>query len=92
MSSEFQVYRRMSEVSRMKSLKTYNLDQDVIQILARQTNKSQYVCKAVRKFSSNKDLIDLRDSSDRELIAALQTRFDQYSPQYQMLTTLIALL
>ena len=75
----------------MKSLKTYNLDQDVITILARQPNKSQFVCRAVRKLNAG-DGTSLADFDTKQLIAALQSRFDQYSPQYQMLTTLIALL
>lgn len=75
----------------MKSLKTYNLDHDVIQILQRQPNKSQFVCRAVRKLNKG-DGTSLTDFSTTQLIGALQSRFDQYSPQYQMLTTLIALL
>jgi hypothetical protein len=75
----------------MKSLKTYNLDHDVIQILQRQPNKSQFVCRAVRKLNSG-DGTSLQDFPTLQLIGALQSRFDQYSPQYQMLTTLIALL
>jgi hypothetical protein len=76
----------------VKSLKTYNLDHDVIQILSRQPNKSQYVCRAVRRLSHNIDEISPGDFTTQQLIGALQSRFDQYSPQYQMLTTLIALL
>ena len=75
----------------MKSLKTYNLDHDVIQILQRQPNKSQFVCRAVRKLNKG-DGTSLQDFTDQQLIGALQSRFDQYSPQFQMLTTLIALL
>lgn len=75
----------------MKSLKTYNMDRDCIEILSRQPNKSQFVCRAVRKLSAG-DGTTLADFDTKQLIGALQSRFDQYSPQYQMLTTLIALL
>jgi len=64
----------------MKSLKTYNMDQDVIQILARQANKSQYVCRAVRKFSSNKEEFDLRDLESRQIAAAIFAR--ESTPDY----------
>jgi len=75
----------------MKSLKTYNLDQDVIAILSRKQNKSQFVARAVRKLHGG-DGTSLADYPTNQLVAALQARFDQYSPQYQMITTLIALL
>jgi len=76
----------------VKVARLYTIDLDLVQRLARVSNKSATVNQALRKFLNDKEGIDLRDCSDRELIAALQTRFDQYSPQYQMLTTLIALL
>ena len=75
----------------MKSLKTYNIDHDVVMILAKKPNKSQFVCRAVRKLEKG-DGTSLQDFPTNQLIGALQSRFDQYSPQYQMLTTLIALL
>ena len=75
----------------MKSLKTYNLDHDVIQILSRQANKSQYVCRAVRKLSAG-DGTTLADYSMFELIGALQSRFMRDSPESQLIITLIRLL
>ena len=59
-------------------------------ILAKKPNKSQFVCRAVRKLDKG-DGTSLQDYTNQQLIGALQSRFDQYS-QYQMLTTLIALL
>jgi hypothetical protein len=61
-------------VSSLKSLKTYNLDQDVINILSRQANKSQYVCRAVRRLSHNIDEISPADFPTRQLLAALHAR------------------
>jgi len=64
----------------MKSLKTYNMDHDVIQILSRQTNKSQYVCRSVRRLSHNIDEVSPADFPTRQLLAALSSRID-VSPQ-----------
>lgn len=64
----------------MKSLKTYNMDHDCIKILARESNKSQYVCRAVRKLSHNIDEVQPKDFPTRQLLAALSSRND-VSPQ-----------
>jgi hypothetical protein len=64
----------------MKSLKTYNIDHDVIKILAREGNKSQYVCRAVRRLSHNIDEVSPADFPTRQLLAALSSRID-VSPQ-----------
>ena len=66
----------------MKSLKTYNMDQDCIRILARQSNKSQYVCRAVRRLSHNIDEVSPADFPTRQLMAALYAR-NNISPQFQ---------
>jgi len=76
----------------MKVARLYTIDLDLVQRLARVNNKSATVNQAVRKFLNDKEGTNLSDFTDKQLIAALQSRFDQYSPQYQMLTTLIALL
>jgi len=76
MSSEFQVYRRMSEVPRMKSLKTYNMDRDVIEILQPVKNKSQFICAAVRRMKNGEDAFDLSDVSSRQLLAVISYRKD----------------
>ena len=78
----------------MKSLKTFNLDQDVINILKLKENKSQFVCRAVRKLH-NKDMVEdkpLMESTDREILSELSLRFDVHSPQYQLLQTIFSLL
>lgn len=78
----------------MKSLKTFNLDQDVINILKLKQNKSQYVCRAVRKLH-NKDQSDdipLMEATDKEILSELSLRFDVHSPQYQLLQTIKSLL
>ena len=60
----------------MKSLKTYNMDHDCIAILARQPNKSQYVCRAVRRLSHLIDEVSPADFPTRQLLAALHARND----------------
>jgi hypothetical protein len=66
----------------MKSLKTYNMDQDCVRILSTKPNKSQYVCRAVRRLEKNiehldADLIDTRilliNLKHREVSEALKT-------------------
>ena len=78
----------------MKSLKTFNLDKDVIDILKLKDNKSQYVCRAVRKLH-NKDQSDdipLMEATDTDIINELKLRFDVHSPQFQLLQTIKSLL
>jgi hypothetical protein len=58
----------------MKSLKTYNMDQDCIQILAKQQNKSQFVCQAVRHLSNKSESLDLDVIDTRYLLINLRHR------------------
>jgi len=60
----------------MKSLKTYNLDQDVIRILASQPNKSQYVSKAVRDRSNKSKTFSGQDAETKDLIRWLLSKDD----------------
>lgn len=78
----------------MKSLKTFNLDKDVIDILKLKQNKSQYVCRAVRKLHSkdNQDDVPLMDATDKDILSELALRWDVHSPQYQLLQTIKSLL
>ena len=58
----------------MKSLKTYNMDQDCIRILKNQPNKSQYVCDAIRqKYNKMKEAY-ASDFDTRTLMIALKDR------------------
>lgn len=58
----------------MKSLKTYNMDYDVIQMLRSKPNKSQYVCRSVRAYTISEEMFELADVSTRKLLAALHSR------------------
>jgi hypothetical protein len=69
----------------MKSLKTYNMDHDCVRILSTKPNKSQYVCRAVRRLEKNienqdVDLIDTRilliNLKHRDISEALKTLID----------------
>ena len=78
----------------MKSLKTFNLDQDVISIPKNKPNKSQYVCRAVRQLH-NKDSsedIPLMEATDKEILTELSLRFDVHSAPHQLLQTIKSLL
>lgn len=77
----------------MKSLKTFNLEQDVINILKLKENKSQFVCRAVRKLHK-KDMDEdkpLMECTDREILSELSLRWDVHSTEYQLLQTIKSL-
>ena len=60
----------------MKSLKTYNMDYDVIQILRSKPNKSKFVCESVRLRAIGEEQFDVHDVSTRQLIIALKDKDD----------------
>ena len=60
----------------MKSLKTFNLDQDVIEIVKKKHNQSQFVCKAIRKLDKGDTEFDLSDVSTRRMLVVLGLRKD----------------
>lgn len=64
----------------MKSLKTFNLDIDVIRILASKPNKSQFVCRAVRKLDDSNREIDAYTYTEKQLLAWLSVRIDFDDP------------
>ena len=68
----------------MKSLKTYNMDQDCIQILQHKPNKSQYVCRSIRRMQKLEEDFDLIDIETRVLMIHLKNRA-AISPQLKAL-------
>jgi hypothetical protein len=78
----------------MKSLKTYNLPQDVIEILKRQPNKSYYVANAVRAAHKGGGDVetDITDATDIELITELRLRFGLDDPKSEMLKAIMVLI
>jgi hypothetical protein len=61
-------------VFKVKSLKTYNLDQDVIIILSRKRNKSAFVAKAIRRMQHEIDYADTDLIHTRQLLIKLKHR------------------
>lgn len=60
----------------MKSLKTYNMDKDVIDILSRQPNKSSHVNKCVRAYHKNKAKLEPSDLDLKELLVHVVNKMD----------------
>jgi hypothetical protein len=50
------------------------MDYDVIQMLRSKTNKSQYVCRAVRAYTIKEEEFDISDVPTRQILAALHAR------------------
>ena len=68
----------------MKSLKTYNMDQDCIQILQHKPNKSQYVCRSIRRMQKLEEELDLNLIGTRYLLINLKHR-SEISPALRAL-------
>ena len=60
----------------MKTTRAYTMDQDVIQILKRQPNKSQHVNKCVRAYNKNKAAFDRYSIESKQLIELLLQKQD----------------
>lgn len=76
----------------MKSLKTYNMDHDCIAILKRESNKSQYVCRAIRRLSHVTREFDIGEVSLGDLMSELMDRIDLGTPQWNAFVVLNELL
>ena len=61
-------------VFEVKSLKTYNMDHDCIQILQHKPNKSQYVCRSIRRMQKLEEELDLDLVDTRYLLINLKHR------------------
>lgn len=60
----------------MKSLKTYNMDRESIEILNRKRNKSQFVNRAVKRLQAQQRTFSLSDVSTKMMLNSLLTRED----------------
>ena len=71
----------------MKSLKTYNMDRDVIQLLNRASNKSQIVNRSVRRYYRQQEEFKGYEASTFDLVRWLldNSRSDEISPQLRSL-------
>ena len=75
----------------MRITRAYTITPEVKRILDTKPNKSDYVCRAVMRLHIEGEKFDLRDVPTRQLLAALQTRYDQFAPQYSLIQTILAM-
>ena len=64
----------------MKSVRTFNLDQDVINILANKPNKSQFVARAVRRLHKGQIEFDQTEIPLKTLLVFVSQRLDYDDP------------
>ena len=76
----------------MKVNRTYSMDYDLVIKLAKKNNQSREVCKAVRKHLNSSDEFSLADIPTMQLLASLQSRYDQYDAEYSLIQTLISMI
>lgn len=60
----------------MRITRAYTITPDVKRILDTKPNKSDYICRAVRKMHTQDMEFDVRDVTTRRLLVALSTRSD----------------
>lgn len=58
----------------MRITRAYTITPEVKRILDTKVNKSDYVCRAVRKLHTQEDTFELRDVPDRQIAAAIFAR------------------
>jgi len=75
----------------MKVNRTYSMDYDLVIQLAKKVNQSKEVCVAVRKHLNGAEDFSLADVPIMQLLATLQSRFDQFDAEYNLIQTLIAM-
>ena len=76
----------------MKVNRTYSMDYDLVIQLAKKQNQSREVCRAVRKHLNGQDDFSLADVPILQLLGALQSRFDQYDAEFNLIQTLISMI
>lgn len=67
-------------VVKMKSLRTYNMQDSTIRILKSKPNKSQFVNLAVHKLHSQEMYFDISNVSTKQLLAVFLSRIDDDDP------------
>jgi hypothetical protein len=68
------------------------MDYDLVIQLAKKQNQSREVCRAVRKHLNGSDDFSLGDIPTLQLLASLQSRYDQYDAEYSLIQTLISMI
>lgn len=75
----------------MRITRAYTITPEVKRILDTKPNKSDFVCRAVSRLHIQGDEFDLRDVPTKQLLVALQTRYDQFDPQYSLIQTILSM-
>ena len=60
----------------MKITRAYTIDRETLEILQRKRNKSQYVCRAVKKMHNGQRSFELSDCSTKMILNSLLNRED----------------
>ena len=60
----------------MRITRAYTITPEVKRILDTKVNKSEYICRAVRKLHTQEESFQLRDIPTRQLMAAIYARDD----------------
>ena len=75
----------------MRITRAYTITPEVKRILDTKPNKSDYVCRAVMRLHIQGDEFDLRDVPSKQLLVALQTRYDQSTTQYRLIQAILSM-
>lgn len=75
----------------MRITRAYTITREVKNILDTKPNKSDYVCRAVKRLHIQGEEFDLRDVPTKQLLVALQSRYDQFDPQYSLIQTILSM-
>ena len=75
----------------MRITRAYTISPEVKRILDTKPNKSDYICRAVRKMHIQEDDFDLRDVPTQQLLVALTTRYDQNTMEYKLISNILSL-
>lgn len=75
----------------MKIARTFTIDYNLAVELQRKPNQSETVSRALRKYLSEDGEFNLFDVPIMQLLATLQSRFDQFDAEYSLIQTLIAM-
>ena len=75
----------------MRITRAYTITPEVKRILDTKSSKSDYVCRAVMRLHIQGDEFDLRDVPSKQLLVALQTRYDQSTTQYRLIQAILSM-
>jgi len=76
----------------MKINRTFSIDYQIAMDLKKKPNQSETVCKALRKYLNNEEIVSILDATDIELINELRLRFGLYDSKSELLNTIKAMI